>query len=119
MIRLTNTLTEKKEEFKPVEANKHVGMYSCGPTVYDVAHIGNLRKYVFDDVLRRVLEWNGYIVKQIMNITDVGHLSSDADDGEDKMTKGLKREGLPLTLESMKKLADIYTEKFKDDLREL
>lgn len=113
-----NTLSEKKDEFKPVQAG-HVGMYSCGPTVYDVAHLGNLRKYVFDDILRRTLEWNGFVVRHIMNITDMGQLSSDADDGEDKMTKGLKREGKPLTIEAMKELAEFYSEKFKEDLRKL
>ena len=96
-----------------------VGMYNCGPTVYDYAHIGNLRAYVFADILRRTLELNGYTVDQVINITDIGHLASDGDDGDDKMTKGLKREGKTLTLENMKWLADLYTEKFKEDLIDL
>ncbi len=91
-------------------------MYNCGPTVYNYAHIGNLRPYVFADILRRTLILNGYSVKQVINITDIGHLSDDADSGEDKMTKGLLREGKPLTLEGMKELGDFYTEKFKEDL---
>ncbi len=85
-LRVYNTLTRKKEEFKSIKPG-FVGMYSCGPTVYKYAHIGNLRAYVFMDELRRVLEYDGYRVKSIMNITDVGHLVSDADDGEDKMQK--------------------------------
>ena len=91
-------------------------MYNCGPTVYNYAHIGNLRPYVFADVLRRALEWNGYKVEQVINITDIGHLVSDGDLGEDKMTKGLIREGKPLSMEGMKELADFYTEKFVEDL---
>jgi len=93
-----------------------VSMYNCGPTVYNYAHIGNLRSYVFADVLRRTLEYNGYSVKQIINVTDIGHLSSDNDEGEDKMTKALKREGKPLTLEAMKEVANFYFETFKKDL---
>lgn len=118
MLKLTNTLSGKKEAFESIKEQK-VGMYNCGPTVYDFAHIGNLRSYVFADVLRRALELNGYAVTQVINITDIGHLASDADDGEDKMTKGLKREGKPFTLEAMKELADFYTERFKEDLTEL
>ena len=94
-------------------------MYTCGPTVYDYAHIGNLRAYVFADVLCRTLKHAGLKVKQVMNITDMGHLSSDADSGEDKMTKGLLREGKSLTLENMRELAEFYTEKFKEDLKAL
>ncbi|MEG2158711.1 MAG: cysteine--tRNA ligase, partial [Clostridia bacterium] len=85
-MKVFNTLTRQKEEFVPVHEGK-VGMYSCGPTVYKPAHIGNLRAYVFMDELRRVLELNGYKVKSVMNITDVGHLVSDGDSGEDKMNK--------------------------------
>ncbi|MEK7606010.1 MAG: cysteine--tRNA ligase [Patescibacteria group bacterium] len=118
MIRLYNTLTRKKEDFTPLHEG-HVGMYNCGPTVYDRAHIGNLRAYVFSDTLRRVLELQGLTVLQVMNITDVGHLSSDGDSGEDKMTKGLKREGLPLTLDGMKTLADTYTRIFEKDIAAL
>ncbi len=115
MLKLFNTLSNKKETFEPVSDN--VKMYHCGPTVYDYAHIGNLRAYVFADVLRRTLEYLNFEVEQVINITDVGHLASDADDGEDKMTKGLKREGLPLTLEGLKILADKYEISFKEDLK--
>ena len=86
MLRLYNTLSRTKEEFTPQD--KKVTMYSCGPTVYNYAHIGNLRTYVFMDILRRVLKYDGYKLKGVMNITDVGHLLSDADDGEDKMEIG-------------------------------
>lgn len=89
-------------------------MYCCGPTVYNYAHIGNLRTYFFEDILKRVLLYNGYEVFHIMNITDVGHLVSDADEGEDKMEKGAKREG-----KSVWEIAEFYTEAFKNDLREL
>ncbi len=94
-------------------------MYTCGPTVYDYVHIGNLRSYVFADVLRRALAYNGYQVKQVINITDIGHLVSDADTGEDKMTKGLLRAGKELTLGNMRELAEFYTEKFKEDAQKL
>lgn len=90
MLRLYNTLTRKIEEFKPLDS-PNVGMYSCGPTVYDYSHIGHMRRYVGDDILIRVLKENGYQVKQVMNITDVGHLTSDSDTGEDKMEKGAKK----------------------------
>lgn len=85
-IKLYNTLTRKEENFTPLEGNE-VRIYSCGPTVYSYAHIGNFRSYVFMDNLRRVLKYNGYNLKHVMNITDVGHLESDADEGEDKMEK--------------------------------
>ena len=90
-IKLYNTLTRTKEEFNPIN-DKEVRIYSCGPTVYSYAHIGNFRAYVFMDTIRRVLEYNGYKLKHVMNITDVGHLESDADEGEDKMEKAAKRE---------------------------
>ena len=96
-----------------------MNIYTCGPTVYDFAHIGNLRKYVCDDLMIRTLLFNGYKVNHIINITDIGHLTSDADAGEDKMMKALKREGLEPTVESMKKLADKYTQAFQDDLQKL
>ena len=112
-IFLYNTLTRQKDEFQPLKKGK-VGLYTCGPTVYDYAHIGNLRTYVFEDILRRVLEYNGYQVKHVMNITDVGHLTSDADSGEDKLEKGSKREGQPIW-----KIIDFYTYAFKDDTGEL
>src|SRR5579871_6577371 len=89
---LYNTLTRTKDEFVPIEPGR-VRMYCCGPTVYNYAHIGNLRTYVFEDVLRRTLKFNGFDVRHVMNITDVGHLESDADEGEDKMQKGAEREG--------------------------
>lgn len=112
---LSNTLTKRKEPFVPL--GKIVGLYTCGPTVYNYIHIGNLRSFIFEDVLKRVLLFNGYKVNHIMNITDVGHLVSDADDGDDKMTKGLQREGLPISLEGMKKLATKYSEAFVDDIK--
>ncbi|MEK7596461.1 MAG: cysteine--tRNA ligase [Patescibacteria group bacterium] len=117
-MKFYNTLTGKKEEFKPLKKNS-VRLYACGPTVYDYAHLGNLRTYIFEDILKRALISNGYRIKHVMNITDVGHLTSDADEGEDKMTKALRREGKPLTMEAMKKLADFYAEKFKEDIAEL
>ena len=117
-IKFFNTLGRKKEDFIPLVPGE-VKMYSCGPTVYNYAHIGNLRAYVFTDILRKTLKYEGFKLKQIMNITDIGHLSSDADSGDDKMTKGLLREGKDLTLENMRELAEFYTEKFKDDLKSL
>lgn len=113
MLRLYNTLTKKKEEFKSIK-DKQVGMYCCGPTVYNYAHIGNLRSYVFEDILRRTLEYNGYKVKHVVNITDVGHLTSDQDEGEDKLEKGAKREG-----KSVWEIAEFYTKKFKEDIKKL
>jgi len=113
-LKLYNTLGRKKEEFKPVKPG-FAGVYCCGPTVYWYQHIGNLRTYVFEDVLKRVLLLNGFKVKHVVNITDVGHLTSDADEGEDKLMKALKREGLPLTKESMVKLANMYFDEFKKD----
>jgi len=92
MLKLYNTLSRKIEDFAPLNP-PHVGMYSCGPTVYDYTHIGHLRKYVGDDILRRILEVNGYEIKHVMNITDVGHLVSDEDAGEDKMEKGARESG--------------------------
>lgn len=91
-MKLYNTLSKKIEKFEPID-DLHVGMYACGPTVYDYTHIGHLRKYINDDLLRRVLEANRYEVKHVMNITDVGHLTSDRDAGEDKLEKGAKKFG--------------------------
>ena len=109
-LRVYNTLTRKKEDFVPIKP-RQVGMYSCGPTVYKYAHIGNLRAYVFMDELRRVLEYDGYRVKSVMNITDVGHLVSDADDGEDKMQKSANETGKnPL------EIAAFYTDQFMKDI---
>lgn len=94
-------------------------MYNCGPTVYDRAHIGNLRSYVFADIVRRTFEYFGYHVHQVINITDIGHLSGDGDAGDDKMTTALKREGLPMTLEAMKTVGDKYFEAFVADLKSM
>ncbi len=112
-LRLFDTYTREVREFKPLNANQ-VGLYTCGPTVYDFAHLGNLRTYIFEDILRRVLECNGYAVKHVMNITDVGHLVSDADTGEDKMEKGARRTG-----KSAWQIAEEYTQVFKEDLQHL
>ncbi len=112
-IKLYNTLPRKTEEFKAIKNGK-VGIYACGPTVYNYAHIGNLRTYVFEDVLKRVLSYNDYKVKHIMNITDVGHLTDDADQGEDKMEKGAAREG-----KTAWQIAKFYTDAFKKDLKDL
>ena len=117
MLKLYNTLTRKKEVFEPL--GKVVGIYSCGPTVYWYQHIGNLRTYIFADLLKRVLLFNGYEVKHVINVTDVGHLTSDADTGEDKMVVALKREGLPFTKEAMFKLAEKYFSVFRQDLKKL
>ncbi|MEK7089031.1 MAG: cysteine--tRNA ligase [Patescibacteria group bacterium] len=117
-LKFYNTLTRKRENFSLID-EKEVRMYSCGPTVYYYAHIGNLRAYVFTDILCRTIRYSGLKLKQIMNITDVGHLTSDADSGEDKMTKGLLREGKVLTLKNMRELAEFYTEKFKEDIQKL
>ncbi len=106
---LYNTLTHRKEEFKEIEEG-HVKMYTCGPTVYHYAHIGNMRNYIGHDVLQRTLMYLGYVVKRVMNITDVGHLTSDSDSGEDKMEVAKKREG-----KSALEIADFYTKAFFDD----
>ena len=90
-MKIYNTLTRKVEEFVPNDP-KEVKIYTCGPTVYHFAHIGNLRTYIFEDILEKTLEFIGYNVNSVMNITDVGHLASDSDSGEDKMLKGAKRE---------------------------
>jgi cysteinyl-tRNA synthetase len=109
-----NSLTNKKELFKPLSA-KNVSMYSCGPTVYDHIHIGNLRAYLLPDLIKRTLIFNGYDVAHVINFTDFGHLTDDGDEGEDKMMKALKREGKPVTLAAMREVADIYMQSFKDD----
>lgn len=114
-LQLYNTLTRSLEEFTPLSSSK-VTMYTCGPTVYDFAHIGNLRSYVFADLLKRTLLHFGYKVEHTINLTDFGHLTDDADAGEDKMMKGLKREGMPVTLSAMRDLSDIYIEAFKKDI---
>ena len=108
-----NTLTKKKEKFLPLKDNE-VRMYSCGPTVYYDAHIGNLRAYLFMDSLRRTLKYNGYTLKHVMNITDVGHLTSDADEGEDKMMVAAKREN-----KDPYEIAEYYMNKFLQDIGKL
>ena len=113
MIQFYNTLTRKKEEFKPSDG-KTAKMYSCGPTVYSYAHIGNLRAYIFMDSLRRVLKFNGYNIDGVMNITDVGHLTSDGDTGEDKMEKASKREN-----KTPFEIAEFYTNWFMTDMKKL
>ena len=110
---LYNSATHKKEEFKTHTPN-HVEMYTCGPTVYHFAHIGNLRSYIMEDVLEKYLRYAGYSVNRVMNITDVGHLTSDADEGEDKMLKGAKREH-----KSVMEIAKFYTDAFFEDCRKL
>ncbi len=112
-IKIFNTLTRKKEDFKPLD-EKEIRMYSCGPTVYYFAHIGNLRAYLFMDNLRRVLKYNGYNLKHVMNITDVGHLVSDADEGEDKMMKAARREN-----KNPYEIAEFYTNAFLADIDKL
>ncbi len=110
-IFFSNTLTRKKDLFKPID-KKEVRIYSCGPTVYKDATIGNMRTSIFQDVLRRVLCYNGYKIKHVMNITDVGHLVSDGDEGEDKMIKSAREEH-----KSPKEIAEYYTKLFFDDLK--
>ncbi len=112
-MQLYNSLTHKKEDFIPNEAGK-VGMYTCGPTVYHYAHIGNLRSYIMEDVLEKYLRYTGLDVKRVMNITDVGHLTSDGDTGDDKMLKGAKREH-----KTVMEIADFYTKAFFADCKEL
>ena len=113
MLRLYNTMTRSVDEFKPIEDNR-VGVYTCGPTVYNYAHIGNLRTYVFEDILKRVLVLCGYRVKHVMNVTDVGHLVSDADEGEDKMAIGAARDG-----KTVWEIADLYWQAFRRDMQRL
>ena len=112
-MKLYNTLNKKVEEFVPIDGN-NVSMYTCGPTVYHYAHIGNLRTYIFEDILEKSLTYFGYNVKRAMNITDVGHLTSDGDTGDDKMLKGAKREG-----KTVYEIADFYTKAFLNDMKSL
>ena len=112
-LKLYNTLTRKEEIFKPIKKNE-VGMYSCGPTVYWYQTIGNLRTYIFSDILRRVLMYNGFKVKQVMNVTDVGHLTSDADEGEDKIEKAAAKEG-----KKASEITNYYFKIFREDLKKL
>lgn len=113
MLKLYNTLSRKKETFKPIHKD-WVGVYTCGPTVYDYAHIGNLRAYIFEDVLIRMLKNHNYNIKRVMNYTDVGHLTSDSDTGEDKMEKGSKREH-----KTAWEIADFYIAAFLTDIKKL
>jgi len=112
-LNLYNSLKRNKQEFKPIKTGA-VGLYTCGPTVYNFAHIGNLRTYIFEDILKRVLIYNDYTVRHVMNITDVGHLTGDRDMGEDKMEKGAAREG-----KSAWDIADFYARAFKKDIADL
>jgi len=109
-----NSLSNKKEEFKPLTPGK-VRMYSCGPTVNDHIHIGNLRSFFLADITKRVLMYNNYEVKHIINFTDFGHLTDDGDAGEDKMMNALKRQGKPISLTAMREVAEEYMQSFKDD----
>ena len=113
IMKIYNTLTHKVEEFIPNEEGK-VKMYTCGPTVYNYAHIGNLRTYIFEDILEKTLRYIGYEVQRCMNITDVGHLTSDSDSGDDKMIKSAKKEN-----KSVLEIAKFYTEAFKKDTEDL
>ena len=112
-MRIYNTLTKKVEELIPNEPGK-IKMYTCGPTVYHYAHIGNLRTYIFEDIFEKTLKYIGYEVTRCMNITDVGHLTSDSDSGEDKMLKGARREH-----KTVLEIADYYTQEFKSDCEKL
>lgn len=116
-LMLYNTLSGEKEEFAPL--GRTTKMYNCGPTVYDYIHIGNLRAFVNADIIRRTLLSWGHKVEQVINITDFGHLVSDADEGEDKMTKGLRREKMKVTMDNMAKLSSKYAEAFLVDIGEL
>ena len=111
---LYDNYTRSLREFAPLDPAGPVRLYTCGPTVYDYQHIGNFRTFLFEDGLKRVLRWNGYRVRHVMNITDVGHLTSDADTGEDKMEKGARRTG-----RSAWEIAALYTQAFVDDMRAL
>jgi len=112
-LHLYDTYTRDLREFSPLHPPQ-VGLYTCGPTVYDYAHIGNLRTYIFEDLLVRTLLFNGYTLRHVMNITDVGHLTSDADSGEDKMEKGSRRTGMTAW-----EIAEFYTRAFQEDLSRL
>ncbi len=112
-MKLYNTLTHNKEDFVPIVEGK-VSMYTCGPTVYHYAHIGNLRSYIMEDILEKYLRFSGYDVTRVMNITDVGHLTSDGDTGDDKMLKGAKREH-----KTVMEIAKFYTDAFFDDCKKL
>jgi cysteinyl-tRNA synthetase len=112
-LMLYDNYARERRRFEPLVAGA-AGLYTCGPTVYDYQHIGNFRTFLFEDLLKRVLEWNGYAVRHVMNITDVGHLTSDADTGEDKMEKGARRTG-----KTAWEIAQLYTDAFIDDMARL
>jgi cysteinyl-tRNA synthetase len=112
-LMLYDNYARERRLFEPLVAGA-AGLYTCGPTVYDYQHIGNFRTFLFEDLLKRVLEWNGYAVRHVMNITDVGHLTSDADTGEDKMEKGARRTG-----KTAWEIAQLYTDAFIDDMARL
>lgn len=112
-LQLYDTYTRSTHDFDALRP-PHVGLHTCGPTVYNYAHLGNLRTYIFEDILRRVLVFNGYQVNHVMNITDVGHLVSDGDTGEDKMETGAARTG-----KSVWEIAELYMQAFQADLRAL
>ena len=112
-MKIYNSATRQREDFVPNNPDI-VKMYTCGPTVYHFAHIGNLRSYIMEDILEKYLRYAGYNVKRVMNITDVGHLTSDADEGEDKMLKGAKREN-----KSVMDIAKFYTDAFFSDCKKL
>jgi cysteinyl-tRNA synthetase len=113
-LTLYDNYTRSLRRFEPLSPGAPVGIYTCGPTVYDYQHIGNFRTFMFEDWLKRVLEWNGYAVRHVMNITDVGHLTSDADTGEDKMEKGSRRTG-----KTAWEIAELYTRAFLEDMHAL
>lgn len=112
-MKLYNTLTRKLEDFKPINIDE-VRIYTCGPTVYSRSHIGNLAAYVYWDLLIRTMRLEGYKVKRVMNITDVGHLTSDGDTGEDKLEKGARLSG-----KTVWEVADHYTKLFLDDMKKI
>ncbi len=112
-LHLYNTLTRQKEVFKPI-TNKEVGLYSCGPTVYNYAHIGNMRSFLLSDIVKRTLKWNGFKVKQVINITDVGHLTDDGDFGEDKIEQEAKASG-----QTVEELTKPFIDQFHADLKRL
>src|SRR5271155_125904 len=112
-LSLFNTLSRAKDEFKPA-VPPQVGLYTCGPTVYNYLHVGNYRTYIFEDILKRTLKYLGYQVRHVMNITDVGHLTSQADEGEDKMELGAAREG-----KTAWEIAKFYENTFLEDIQKL
>ena len=112
-VSLYNTMSRSVEKFEPID-DKEVGLYTCGPTVYNYAHIGNLRTYLFEDLLKRALVFSGYSVKHVMNITDVGHLTGDGDEGEDKLEKMAQK-----TKRSVWDIAEYYSKAFFSDFNQL